>query len=163
MKAAELVEKLKSVFLSEDVVENKVEEVIESAELEAQSEIKEEVVEENLAEAPMEDEAAPEDVAEDISEGEDKYATKEELASAVAEMKAMYDAIMQTIKPSEEMEVPAELAEQKEEVELSAVEEAVQPLTHSPESDVQSAPLLNLFSQNRPRTTFDSVLSKIVK
>ena len=44
MKATELVEKLKSVFLSEDAVE---ENVVESTELEAQSEIKEEVVEEN--------------------------------------------------------------------------------------------------------------------
>ena len=66
------------------------------------------MVAEVLAEEPM-DGAPVEEVVEEVVEGE-KYATKEELANAIAEMKAMYDAIMQNMKSEEQMEVPAELS-----------------------------------------------------
>ena len=163
MKATELVEKLKNVFLSEEVAQDEVKDVevqaeVVSAELEAQTE-GEEVVAEGLAEAPVaspEDEMSPEDVVEDIAEGEDKYATKEELASAIAEMKAMYDAIMQNMKSEEQMEVPAELSE-----DLSAQEQP-QPLTHSPEAEVSKQDVM-MFAKNRPMTTLDLVMSKIAK
>ena len=75
MKATELVEKLKNVFLSEEVAQDEVKDVevqaeVVSAELEAQTE-GEEVVAEGLAEAPVaspEDEMSPEDVVEDIAD-----------------------------------------------------------------------------------------------
>jgi len=163
MKATELVEKLKNVFLSEEVAQDEVKDVeaqaeVISAELEAQPEV-EEVVAEELAEAPVsspEDEMSPEDVVEDVAEGEEKYATKEELAGAIAEMKAMYDAIMQNMKSEEQMEVPAELNE-----DLS-FQEAAQPLLHSPEAEV-SKQEMHLFAKNRPMTTLDLVMSKIAK
>jgi hypothetical protein len=149
MKATELVEKLKNVFLSEEVAQDEVKDVeaqaeVISAELEAQPEV-EEVVAEELAEAPV-----------SSMEGEEKYATKEELAGAIAEMKAMYDAIMQNMKSEEQMEVPAELNE-----DLSS-QEAAQPLLHSPEAEV-SKQEMHLFAKNRPMTTLDLVMSKIAK
>ena len=166
MKATELVEKLKNVFLSEEVAQDEVKDVevqseVVSAELEAQTE-GEEVVAEGLAEAPVaspEDEMSPEDVVEDIAEGDDKYATKEELASAIAEMKAMYDAIMQNMKSEEQMEVHAELSQVNED--LSAQEQP-QPLTHSPEAEVSKQDVM-MFAKNRPMTTLDLVMSKIAK
>lgn len=159
MKATELVEKLKNVFLSEEVAQDEVKDVevqaeVVSTELEAQTE-GEEVVAEVLAEEPM-DGAPVEEVIEEVSEGEDKYATKEELASAIAEMKAMYDAIMQNMKSEEQMEVPAELSE-----DLSAQEQP-QPLTHSPEVEVSKQDVM-MFAKNRPMTTLDLVMSKIAK
>ena len=161
MKATELVEKLKNVFLSEEVAQDEVKDVevnaeVVSAELEAQTE-GEEVVAEVLAEEPM-DGAPVEEVVEEVVEGE-KYATKEELAGAIAEMKAMYDAIMQNMKSEEQMEVPAELSEVSED--LSA-QEATQPLTHSPEAEVSKQDVM-LFGKNRPMTTLDLVMSKIAK
>jgi hypothetical protein len=163
MKATELVEKLKNVFLSEDVAQDEVKDVeaqaeVVSAELEAQTEV-EEVVAEELAEAPVsspEDVMSPEDVVEEVAEGEDKYATKEELAAAIAEMKAMYDAIMQNMKSEEQMEVPAELSE-----DLSS-QEVAQPLMHSPEVEVSKQDVM-MFAKNRPMTTLDLVMSKIAK
>jgi hypothetical protein len=163
MKATELVEKLKNVFLSEEVAQDEVKDVeaqaeVVSAELEAQTEV-EEVVAEGLAEAPVsspEDVMSPEDVVEEVAEGEDKYATKEELASAIAEMKAMYDAIMQNMKSEEQMEVPAELSE-----DLSS-QEVAQPLMHSPEVEVSKQDVM-MFAKNRPMTTLDLVMSKIAK
>lgn len=159
MKATELVEKLKNVFLSEEVAQDEVKDVevqaeVVSAELEAQTE-GEEVVAEVLAEEPMDGEPV-EEVVEEVSEGEDKYATKEELAGAIAEMKAMYDAIMQNMKSEEQMEVPAELSE-----DLSAQEQP-QPLTHSPEAEVSKQDVM-MFAKNRPMTTLDLVMSKIAK
>lgn len=162
MKATELVEKLKNVFLSEEVAQEEVKDVevqaeVVSAELEAQTE-GEEVVAEVLAEEPM-DGAPVEEVIEEVAEGDDKYATKEELAGAIAEMKAMYDAIMQNMKSEEQMEVPAELSEVSED--LSA-QEQVQPLTHSPEAEVSKQDVM-MFAKNRPMTTLDLVMSKIAK
>lgn len=162
MKATELVEKLKNVFLSEEVAQEEVKDVevqaeVVSAELEAQTE-GEEVVAEVLAEEPM-DGAPVEEFIEEVAEGDDKYATKEELAGAIAEMKAMYDAIMQNMKSEEQMEVPAELSEVSED--LSA-QEQVQPLTHSPEAEVSKQDVM-MFAKNRPMTTLDLVMSKIAK
>lgn len=158
MKATELVEKLKNVFLSEEVAQDEVKDVevqaeVVSAELEAQTE-GEEVVAEVLAEEPM-DSSPVEEVVEEVVEGE-KYATKEELAGAIAEMKAMYAAIMENMKSEEQMEVPAELSE-----DLSAQEQP-QPLTHSPEVEVSKQDVM-MFAKNRPMTTLDLVMSKIAK
>jgi hypothetical protein len=161
MKASEILDKFKKVLLSEDgevtIAEQPQEvELAEQAQPEA---VAEEVV---LAEMPMEDEASPEDVVEDIAEGEDKYATKEELAKALAEMKAMYESLMASQDKKEEMEVPQELSAQAPEVEVDLAAEEVAPMTHTPEVEVAKGPL-NLYAQRGPKTTVDSVFNKLFK
>jgi len=77
-----------------------------------------------------------------------KYATKEDLEKAMAEMKAMID----SLKMQEDMpEVPEQLSSQ---------EPAVEPIAHDPESAVEKKGL-NLYAQNRTKTLMDRVLSKI--
>jgi hypothetical protein len=72
-------------------------------------------------------------------------------------MKAMYDAIMENMSTEAESEVPAELKE-----DLSAQEPAAQPMSHNPEAMVEKRQV-NLYGQNRPQTTLDSVFAKINK
>jgi len=178
MKASEILEKFRNIILSEDgeVIEKPQVEAAPATEPEAEVELAEqevkteaEVAEVELAEMP-EDEASPEDVVEDIVEEDDKYATKEELAKGLAEMKAMYEAIIESMGSKEEsMEVPQELsaddlAEAKEvEVELSTEEEvSVEPIAHSPEAEVAKSPL-SLYAQRGKKTTVDSVFNKLFK
>lgn len=151
MNAKEIVDKFKEILLSkpEEVAAEAIE-VKEEVELSEQEQ-------EVLAEEPAAE--AAEDVVEDVIESEDKYATKEELAQAMAEMKAMYDQIMEAMSTEDAIDAPKELAE--EATELSSQEE-VKELTHSPEEVVGSRNL-NLYSQKRVATTFDLVLSKISK
>tara|TARA_R110001606_G_scaffold119827_1_gene251252 strand:+ start:1396 stop:1851 length:456 start_codon:yes stop_codon:yes gene_type:complete len=151
MNAKEIVDKFKEILLSKN------EEV----------ELKEETVATDLAETPVE-EVAAEDVPAEMPEEapvEDMYATKEELAAAMAEMKAMYDQIMESMSNEESIDVPAELSEEvTEEVvseELSSQEE-VTPISHSPEEMVTKQEMTQ-FSKNRKKTTLDLVLSKISK
>lgn len=151
MNAKEIVDKFKEILLSKN------EEV----------ELKEETVATDLAEAPVE-EVAAEDVPAEMPEEapvEDMYATKEELAAAMAEMKAMYDQIMESMSNEESIDVPAELSEEvTEEVvseELSSQEE-VTPISHSPEEMVTKQEMTQ-FSKNKKKTTLDLVLSKISK
>ena len=177
MKASEILEKFRNIILSEDgeVIEKPQVEAAPAAEPEAEVELAEqevkteaEVAEVELAEMP-EDEISSEDVVEDIVEEDDKYATKEELAKGLAEMKAMYEAIMESIGSEQDMEVPQELSsdeaeEAKEvEVELSSEEEvSVEPIAHSPEAEVAKSPL-SLYAQGGKRTTVDSVFNKLFK
>ena len=146
MKASEIVDKLKSVLLS--------------SEEEPQVDLKPEEVEVNdaieLEEMP-EDEMAPEDVAEGVAEEEMKYATKEELQAAIAEMKAMYEAIVEKMG-SEEMEVEIPTEELAKE-ELSAQEPAAEPITHSPEVEEVAKP--QFFSGIKPRNTMSVVYEKM--
>lgn len=148
MNAKEIVDKFKSILLSteEEVKETPV--VAEEVKLEEQEQ-------EVLAEDIPAEEA--EDIVEDVAESEDIYATKEELSKAMAEMKAMYEQIMESMSTEEPTDAPAELAKE----ELSSQEE-VAPLSHSPE-EVVSSKAMNLYSQKRMQTTFDIVLSKISK
>lgn len=198
MKATEILNKFSDIMdklkLSEDSNES---EVVEMAPVQNDSEIelKEETVEsENqvaeeqieLAEdMPAEDEMSPEDVIEDETEMEDKYATKEELAKALAEMKAMYEAIIDSMGSKEEqMEVPTELSAdeapveaapqeqaetveaapevQEEQVEAPKQEASAEPITHSPEAQVEERPL-SLYAQRGAKTTVDSVFNKLFK
>jgi hypothetical protein len=127
MNAKEIIEKFKEILLS------KPEEVAVEA-----IEVQEEVVlseqkKESLAEEPVAD--ATEDIVEDVAESEDPYATKEELAQAIAQMKAMYDQIMESMSTEVSKDAPAELVE---DTELSAQEEVAVELTHSPEEAVNS-------------------------
>jgi len=165
MKATEIVEKLKSVLLSsEDTAEVKQEELAATEEIN-QEEVNEIEVEEPVElgydekKEGMEDEMSPEDVTEDVAEEAAKYATKEELDAAVAEMKAMYDKIMEQMGSEEmEAEVPQELSKQ-EPVELSA-DEAAEPIAHTPEVKTEAKQNVRL-AHNRPMSTLDRVFAQL--
>ena len=153
MKASEIVEKLRSVLLSsEEPQAEPVEEQVEMAAEDVEVNDAEELAvdgEESTEEVPVEE--APEEV---------KYATREELESAVAEMRAMYEAIVEKMGSEEmETEVPAEELSKEEQVDLSADEPAAEPLTHSPE--VEEAQKLNFFNASKPRNTMAVVYEKM--
>ena len=145
MKASEIVDKFKSILLSSDD--------------QPQTELKAEEVELNEA-AELEDMPemeSPEDAVEDVAEEVEKYATKEELEAALAEMKAMYEAIVEKMGSEEmETEVPTEELAKEE---LSAQEPAGEPITHSPE--VESAAKPQFFSGIKPRNTMSVVYEKM--
>ena len=151
MKATDIVDKFKKILLSQ--TEEKVEEI----------EVKEEVLlaEEEVIEE-VKDEVSEESPVEEVKE-EDLYATKEELAKAIAEVKAMYDQVMESMSKEKSPEVPQELkAEEasKSEVKLSSQESEVEPIAHSPESNVEKNNV-HLYGQNRPQTIMDKVLNRI--
>lgn len=147
MKATEIVEKLKSVLLSsqEDVQEIEVqEEVVELAE-------------DDKAEAAPSEEAPVEDEM-------NSYVKRAELESAISEVKAMYDSLMEKMNPQEDV-VPEELSSQveeevKEELSSEVKEEVTEPLVHTPEEVVQSKQVFK-YSENRRRNTKDIVFNKI--
>lgn len=156
MKATEIVEKLKSVLLSaEEPKEVELaEEQVENLEVEAE-EVKEDEVElaEEGEDVPSEEAPAEE------SQEEMKYATKEELEGALAEMRAMYQELRDKMG-SEEMEVEVPSEEPIKE-ELSSQVEEVEPISHSPEA-VETKPNLNInLAQRRPMSTLDRVFSQI--
>ncbi len=150
MKATDIVDKFKKILLSE--TEEKVEEI----EVKEDVQLAEEVIEE------VKDEVSDEIPVEEI-EKEDLYATKEELSKAIAEVKAMYDQLMESMSDEKSPEVPEELSEEnseKSEVELSSQESEVEPIAHSPESNVEKNNI-HLYGQKRPQTIMDRVLNKI--
>lgn len=160
MKATEIVEKLKSVLLSsDDTAEAQAEEVNQEEVNEIEVNEPTELAYDDKKEG-MEDEMSPEDVAEDTAEEAVKYATKEELDAAVAEMKAMYDKIMEEMGSEEmEVEIPAEELSKQEEVELSA-EAPVEPIAHTPEVETAAKQNIRL-AQNRPMSTLDRVFAQL--
>jgi len=157
MKANEIVERFKNVLLSTETKEENAEEqapvVEDQVELsEEAKDIKVDAAEEvkETEEVEMtEDLEETEEVEEEVMEEEDKYATKEDLAKAMAEVKGMIEEL--TAQKEEELEVPTELSNQ---------EPAVEPLSHSPEAEVSKKPT-HLFAQNRSKSTLDRVMSKI--
>jgi len=155
MKAIEIVEKLKSVLLSADdtQVEPAAEEQVELAAEETQN--VDEIEVKDAVELAEDEEMPAEDSVEEAPE-EMKYATKEELESAIAEMRAMYAQIVEKMGSEEmETEVPAEELSKEE---LSA-ESPVEPIAHSPE--VEDRAKLNFFSQSKPRNTMGVVYEKM--
>jgi|TARA_B110000459_G_scaffold43216_2_gene47455 hypothetical protein len=150
MKATDIVDKFKKILLSEteEVKEIEVQEEVQLAEEEVIEEVKDEVSDE----IPVEE-----------VEKEDLYATKEELSKAIAEVKAMYDQLMESMSDEKSPEVPQELKSEEvseSEVELSSQESEVEPIAHSPESDVEKNNV-HLYGQNRPQTIMDKVLNRI--
>jgi len=147
MKASEIVDKLKSVLLSAEEPQAEVaEEQVELAE-EPQAEVEEMEVNEPT-ELAEDGEDMPE--AEEAPE-EMKYATKEELESAVAEMRAMYDKLMENMSADEmEAEVPQELSK----------EEPVEPIAHTPEVESEQKKQVR-FSANRQMSTLDRVFAQL--
>lgn len=146
MKAIEIVEKLRSILLSAEEAP-----VVEELAKEEVVEVEEKVELEEKEEMPVEE----------PSSDEQKYATKEELESAVAQMKAMYDQIMEKLGSEEmETEVPQELSSQVEkEVELAA-EDSVEPISHSPES-VEKENFQFRISPTRPMDATDRVFAQL--
>ena len=176
MKASEIVDKFKNVLLNTEVESDdeikdstdvEVNEEIALSEQKENSEVQEKVELEEEVEAGygmddkkknkrMEDEAGDDMMA--------KYATKEDLAKAMAEVKAM----ISKLSSEEAQDVPEELSskENKEEVseekqELSAQEPVVEPLAHDPEVQVGTKRKV-LFGQNRKLSTLDRVMETIV-
>lgn len=152
MKANEIVERFKNVLLSTETKEEETPVVEDQVELseeakDIQVDAAEEVKETEEVEMTEELEET-EEVKEEVMEEEDKYATKEELAKAMAEVRGM---IEELTAQKEELEVPTELSNQ---------EPAVEPLSHSPEAEVSKKPT-HLFAQNRSKSTLDRVMSKI--
>lgn len=144
MKASEIVDKLKSVLLSSE---------------ESQSEVKAEEIEVNEAVEleEMPEGEAPEVPAEEVTEEEPKYVTKEELETAIAEMKAMYEGIIEKMGyDGMEVEVPSEGLTKED---LSAQEPAAQPITHSPEAESTAKP--HFFSGIKNRNTMSVVYEKM--
>ena len=148
MKANEIVERFKNVLLSNEV-EVEAPEVKEEAapEVEEQVELSEDVKNIEVEASEEEVDAGYHDKMEE-DDDMDKYATKEDLAKAMAEIKGM---IEELTAQKEELEVPTELSNQ---------EPAVEPLSHSPEAEVSKKPT-QLFAQNRSKSTLDKVMSKI--
>jgi len=154
MKASEIVDKLKSVLLSaeEPQAEPAVEQE-EQVELSVEEvEVQEEVVLAEGEDTPSEEEAP-------VEEKDDEYVSKQEFESAIAEMKAMYAAIVEKMSSEEEkMEVPEELSK-KEQVDLSADEPAAEPIAHAPE--VEESAKMNFYNQAKPRNTMSVVYEKM--
>lgn len=134
MKATDIVEKLKNILLTSEAEEVEVNDPVE------------------LKEDEKEVDSVPEE------KEEIKYATKEEVEMAIAEVKAMYNELMDKVSPNEEMEAPEELSEP--EVELSSQGPEVEPIVHNPESEVQKSPQIKL-SNKKPRGTSDIVFNKL--
>ena len=105
----------------------------------------------DLEEAPAEDEVEAEE--------ELGYVTKEELAEAVSEIKAMIED-MKKEEMSEEVVEEAELSEElPQEVKEELSEPAAEPIAHNPEQKNNNIGVK--FAQNRKQTTLDKVMSKI--
>lgn len=148
MKATEIVDKLKDVLLG-----------AEASEETQKEELSTEAVEKAVEETPQEevnlneDEESTEKATEEVEEVEankDLYVTKEEFS----ELKSMVEKLMIEMTAKDEkmnQDVPKE--------ELSAVEEEVTPMVHSPEEKADKR--LNLYAQGASRGTADIVFAKI--
>jgi len=156
MKATEIVEKLKSVLLSSDTDEVKAEEV--SQEVVNETEVNEPVElgydekKEGMEDMPSED------VVEEVEDEASKFVTKDELDAAMAEMKAMYDKLMEQMGTEEmETEVPSEELSKEE---LSSQVEEVEPIAHTPEVATEVKQNIRLASK-RPMSTIDRVFAQL--
>ena len=170
----ESIVNLSKKALGEDTVKEEVvlsEEVVEEEVILMEEETEEVVKEETpVAEAPV---VAPVEQPAAVS--------KSEFDSAIAEIKEMYTKVLESISPSQPLEVPEALSEVteevEEEVELSTeesteevVEEKVEvelseevvndELVHDPESEVTQKQTI-LYSQTRKKTTEDHVFNQL--
>ena len=155
MKATEIINKFKNVLLSVETEEETpigLSTEVENEVIEKQVELAEE---NTVEEASLEEDGIEEDVVEEVVEEESIYATKEELNKVVAEFKAMYDQMMDSMDEVEASDVPEELNSDK--VELS---EETESIAHSPEAEVSSN-TMNLYSQKQPTTTKQRVFNKL--
>lgn len=109
----------------------------------------------DLEEAPAEDEVEAEE--------ELGYVTKEELAEAVSEIKAMIEDMKKEEMSEEVVEEATDEVELSEELPQEVKEElsepAAEPIAHNPEQKTNNFNVK--FAQNRKQSTLDKVLSKI--
>lgn len=102
------------------------------------------------AEAPVAEEEAPAEVEVEV---------EQEMAE-VKEPKRVIESVTKEMFFAEIESLRKEIEELKlAKVEVKEVELSAEPLTHNPDATTKRE--MNLFSQNRTRTTFDSVLNKI--
>ena len=137
------------------------------------AEVKEAAAEE---EAPAE-EPAQEEASEEVEAAEEEeemgYATKQELAAAMDELKGMIDEIKEMMSPKEEEEMSEEVAEEpqaelaeepqaeevvEEEVEMSTDEPAAKPIKHSPETKTAD---MHKFSKGARKDTLSRIFDKL--
>lgn len=97
--------------------------------------------------------------AEEVEEVETKVEEEQEMAE-VKEPKRVIESVTKEMFFAEIESLRKEIEELKlAKVEVKEVELSAEPLTHNPDATTKID--LNLFSQNRQKTTFDSVLNKI--
>lgn len=102
------------------------------------------------AEAPVAEEEEPAEVEVEV---------EQEMAE-VKEPKRVIESVTKEMFFAEIESLRKEIEELKlAKVEVKEVELSAEPLTHNPDATTKRE--MNLFSQNRTRTTFDSVLNKI--
>lgn len=151
MKASEIVDKFKSILLSSETDEVKAEEVNE-IEVNEPVELGYDDKKEGMEDIPSED------VVEEVEDEASKFVTKDELDAAMAEMKAMYDKLMEQMGTEEmETEVPSEELSKEE---LSSQVEEVEPIAHTPEVVTESKQNIRLASK-RPMSTIDRVFAQL--
>ena len=126
------------------------------------AEVKEAEEPEAEEEAPAEEPAQEAEEVEAAEEEEMGYATKQELAAAMDELKGMIDEIKEMMSPKEEEEMAEEpkeeLAEVEEEVDLSADEPAAKPIKHSPETKTAD---MHKFSKGARKDTLSRIFDKL--
>ena len=97
--------------------------------------------------------------AEEVEEVETKVEEEQEM-SEVKEPKRVIESVTKEMFFAEIESLRKEIEELKlAKVEVKEVELSAEPLTHNPDATTKRE--LNLFAQNRQKTTFDSVLNKI--
>lgn len=98
-------------------------------------------------------------VAEEVAPAEVEIEVEQEMAE-VKEPKRVIESVTKEMFFAEIESLRKEIEELKlAKVEVKEVELSAEPLTHNPDATTKRE--LNLYSQNRTRTTFDSVLNKI--
>lgn len=96
---------------------------------------------------------------EEVEEVETKVEEEQEMAE-VKEPKRVIESVTKEMFFAEIESLRKEIEELKlAKVEVKEVELSAEPLTHNPDATTKRE--LNLFAQNRQKTTFDSVLNKI--
>lgn len=102
--------------------------------------------------------AEAEEVEEEVEAEELGYVTKEELAEAVSEIKAMIEDLKKEEMSEEVEEATENEVELSEDLKEELSQPAAEPIAHNPEKTNN----FNVkFAQNRKQSTLDKVLSKI--
>ena len=146
MKANEIVTRFKNILLNTEIED-------ENPEVEEKVELNEEVKDIEVEAGYHDDMGGHKDDEDKMA----KYATKDDLAKVVAELKGMIKEIDMRehkddkMKEHKDKEVPEK---------LSAQEPVVEPIAHDPEAQVSKRPI-NVLSSNRARTTQDIVFNKL--
>jgi len=111
-------------------------------------------------EVKAEEEVQEEEVQEEADLDEDKYPTREEFDALVEMVKSMKEEMgAYGDKDEEEGKMKEEVEELKEELKAELSKPAAEAIKHNPEAETEKRQAL--YSQKRPQTTLDRVLSKI--